>query len=226
MKSVLYSLFLTSSLGLFSQKNVLIDSRDNQEYRVTDILGKKWMLDNLNYFTDLSFDLSADLKEEHPNIKGRWYHMSEIESVCPKGWRLPDANDWIEYVEHLSNLKGASYKMKSHKESVSITKFHGKIDLFEKENPLDLIPAGIYQGLEFMSGGEEEVDFWINDIVSKKQPNENEYNLKYQPVSRIYTGTSHVHLYYKFIQIHSHEHHLDLEDPSTMRRFLVRCVCD
>ena len=152
--------------------------------------------------------------------------MSEIESVCPKGWRLPDANDWIEYFDHLSSLKSVSYKMKTKKESISITNFHGKIDLFESGNPLDLFPAGIYQDQEFMSGGDVEVDFWISDLISKKRANENDFELSYQPVLKVFAGTSHIHLFYKFIQIHSHDHHLDLNDPSTMRRFLVRCVCD
>ena len=226
---------LFSFLALFypftclGQLDSLIDQRDQKVYPVAEIKGTIWMLDNLDYVTEQSLGLSKDQKAFFPRIQGRWYHMHELENVCPAGWQLPHAQDWVDYFEYLSEQIDTSIKIKSYKENVSIHKFEDKIDLFEKNNALNIETTGIFQGLNYIQPNVEEqgkqADYWIVDLPSKKTKDESqERELSFKPVRLLHKGRSHIHLYNKFTNIHSHEHHLDPSDQKTLRRFMVRCV--
>lgn len=213
-----------SSLQLFAQETVT-DLRDGQVYRITRINDLKWMIDDLNYFTELSYDLSdeenARLKVKVP--KARWYHLTEINTVCPQGWRLPTGEEWLAYVKSRLTERGMKYSEGTYKSDYAIwAKKNENIELYEDGNPLSLQVMGIFQGETFQQAP-GSADYWIQDIPMKS---ELEKGSNERAVKLTFPDRSHVHLYPNRTNFHSHMHHLDEKEPEEMRRFLVRCVCE
>ncbi len=205
--------------ALSQSDSILIDTRDGQKYQTKFIAGQLWMLENLSLKTQQSFGIPDTLKKANPDFRGRWYHKGELSLICPEGWRLPSEDDWINYFNYLSDLSDGSYDMETWKADYHITSFNQHFDLFEAHNPLQIIPAGIYEGDKFIYAP-GSADYWIMDIKTKKEAGERSYEV----VKKNYPGTAHIHLYNKFTQIHSHKHHLDINKPDEIRRFMCRCI--
>ena len=204
----------------FSQRDsLLIDSRDGQQYRVGTVNGQTWMLDNLAIETSLSLGVPEDLRSLNPDFRGRWYHMHELDSICPEGWRLPHLDDWIAYFDYLSSISEGSYDLQTSTSEYRLTEFNQYFDLFENGNPLLIIPAGIYEGNEFLYAP-GSADFWIMDLQTRKEAKGKNFKL----VKKSYPGTAHIHLYNQFTHIHSHRDHLEADKPNEMRRFMCRCI--
>ena len=226
MRSLLTFIILACFTKLtFAQDNLLTDPRDNQQYRYTTINGLKWMVDHLNYFTELSFDLSPKINDtlEFRVPKARWYHQSEIFSVCPDGWRLPTGDEWLDYVKLIISQGKDEYDLNTYRSNYAIfLKDNQEIKLYEEGNPLELQPMGIFQGQKFQqySGS---ADYWIQDIPMIKDVGKESGK---KVVRRTYPNRSHVHLFPGGTNFHSHKHHLNPDDPGKLRRFLVRCVCE
>lgn len=205
---------------VFSQSDaLLIDTRDGSQYQIADINGTTWMLENLEIETSLSLDIPDTLRSINPEFRGRWYHMSELDSICPNGWRLPEVDDWIDYFNYLSTQTDGSYKFETLETDYRLTEFDQFFDLFENGNPLRITPAGIYEGNKFIYAP-NSADFWINDLVPRNESEEKAY----QVVKKSTPGTAHIHLYNQFTHIHSHKHHLNPKKPSDIRRFMCRCI--
>ena len=224
MRSLLTFFIVILSIQLFAQET-LTDPRDGQEYRITHINGLKWMIDDLNYFTELSYDLSeeenAKLKVRVP--KARWYHLTEINSVCPEGWRLPTGDEWLAYVKSRLAERGMKYSEGTYKSDFAIwAKNKESIELYEEGNPLSLQVMGIFQGRTFQQAA-GSADYWIQDIPMKSELAKGS---DARAVKLTFNNRSHVHLYPNRTNFHSHMHHLDENEPTEMRRFLVRCVCE
>ncbi len=95
-------------LMLNSESGKFIDERDGQEYGWIQIGEQIWLAENLNYKTpdsrcytgDVWLDLGDKPTQNNcdagRNEKyGRLYSWNEAQLACPKGWRLPDNDDWI-----------------------------------------------------------------------------------------------------------------------------------
>ena len=224
MRSLLIFFIVISSIQLFAQET-LTDPRDGQEYQITHFNGLKWMIDDLNYFTELSYDLSeeenAKLKVRVP--KARWYHLTEINSVCPEGWRLPTGDEWLAYLKSRLDENGMKYSEGTYKSDYSIwAKKKKQMDFYKDGNLLSLQVMGIFQGKRFDQYPGSS-DYWIQDIPMRS---ELEKGSDMRAVKLTYPNRSHVHLYPNRTNFHSHMHHLDENEPTEMRRFLVRCVCE
>lgn len=226
MRSLLALILLVVvSKSALSQDRVFKDPRDNQQYRYTEINGLKWMLDNLNYFTELSFDLSPEINDTlmYRVPDARWYHLLEINKVCPDGWRLPTGDEWLDYVKSRIAEKGTKYSEGTYKSDYAIwLKGKQKIGLYEAGNPLALQPIGIFEGQTFYQYP-GSADYWIQDIPMIKDVGKKSGK---KAVKVTYENRSHVHLFPDRTNFHSHQHHLSPDDPDKMRRFLVRCVCE
>ena len=98
--------------------NTLKDLRDGKTYRTTNIGGRVWMAENLNYETPNSYcyNDSAEYCETYGRLytiaaavdsigafgsagKGCGFYTNcslegTVRGVCPSGWHLPDADEW------------------------------------------------------------------------------------------------------------------------------------
>ncbi len=72
---------------------LLVDGRDKKTYKSIDVDTLQWMSQNLDFTTDSSWCYDRD--SSNCAIYGRHYKPSEAMSVCPKGWRLPTAAEWV-----------------------------------------------------------------------------------------------------------------------------------
>lgn len=222
MKNFTYILMFVC-ISAYSQKSVLTDPRDGQEYKISEINGLKWMIDDLNYFTDYSFDLSEEERIKYNVPEARWYHLSEIDSICPKGWRLPTGDEWLSYVKELIDENSIKYSEGTYKSDYAIwAKKNEDINLYKEGNLMNLQVMGIFEGEEFYQYP-GSADYWIQDIPMIDEVGEKS---GVKAVKLTYPNRSHVHLYPSRTNFHSHMHHLDENDSTTMRRFLVRCVCE
>lgn len=193
-------------------QNTMIDPRDNQEYKTTNINGTIWMTENLNYETDLSLEPTDEEKSKHKltGVRGRYYHFQERQSLCPDGWRLPNWNDWKNYIIHLTKDQGIIdlfYEEEKEPEHFhAVSGFSEIIDLFAENNPLSLRPIGRIQGQTLSTSPDTPfADYWTMD--------------EHETTS----GTSHVHLW-EVLNVHSHQHHMDPKNSEELRRFMCRCI--
>ena len=106
MKKVLvifpvFILFTFNVLVVFAQQDVLIDPRDQQEYKIVQIGETLWFAENLNFTTAESECYEG--VELNCEKYGRLYTYYEASNVCPDTWRLP----------YKQNIKDLKRRMKS-----------------------------------------------------------------------------------------------------------------
>jgi TonB family protein len=70
------------------------DNRDKKTYRTVVIVGKRWMAENLNYYTGNSWCYNND--NSYCNKYGRLYDWNTAMSACPTGWHLPSRLEWAD----------------------------------------------------------------------------------------------------------------------------------
>ncbi|SNS80446.1 major paralogous domain-containing protein [Ekhidna lutea] len=208
--SVVAFFCLQVSFHAFSQsESTITDERDGQVYRIKSINGTTWMLDNLNYHSQLS--LAADSSKNHAP-PGRFYHLNELDSVCPPKWIVSRKEDWLTYFEYIvDNLGDSTIKITENKmdEIVEID-YWGKIDIFNLINPLEINHTAWVEGGQWFDSKMMEppsAHFWVLE-PQRDEPER-----------------THVHFDGDIrIRIHRHKHHLKPNQEKKLRRFMVRCV--
>ncbi|WP_348727191.1 FISUMP domain-containing protein [Tenacibaculum sp. 190130A14a] len=76
---------------------MLIDKRDRQQYPIVKIGGTWWMAKNLNFAKPNSFCLNNE--EKSCSVYGRLYTWKASLNACPKGWRLPNQEEWTKMLD-------------------------------------------------------------------------------------------------------------------------------
>ena len=208
-------------------QSVLIDCRDSLSYRVIEIRGTLWMAENLVFNSKLSSPMSAEQKEKQPNLSGRFYHVNEIDSICPCDWNLPDTEDWINYFSYLSDSARQQTKLSFDKSHIAFHEYENHTDIFSdnhESNPLNLIPTGRWEGGQYYSP-DNYADYWTLDPPNFGEGDRNARSGLVHVLPEVHEGRTHIHFRAKgFTNIHSHKHHLDAKKEKKLRKFMVRCV--
>ena len=79
------------------------DSRDGQKYKVKDINGTRWFVQNLNFAVE-GGSMCYDREEENCKTYGRLYTQDAALTACPEGTHLATDDDWMA----LENLAGGA----------------------------------------------------------------------------------------------------------------------
>jgi len=163
-------------LGLGAERNgTLTDSRDGKIYKTLKIGEYNFMMDNLNY----SVDGSSCFRESEAFCKtyGRAYNYKTaigeeeavewdgVQGVCPEGWRIPSAEEWIYLIQ---NSGGRLQHKNRSKASVILAKNTFNLKLAgsksHSSNKYFLIgKKGYYMTSSMEEGNWVVVDFSKND---------------------------------------------------------------
>jgi uncharacterized protein (TIGR02145 family) len=224
MKQLLISIIFTLPLICFGQTDTLLDIRDSKIYNTKEINGSIWMLDNLDFVTDLSFDVPPE--KEDFQLSGRYYYLSELDSVCPVEWQLPDPEDWLRYFEYLAKMNDILLEFTGDWSNFTFSGYKGKVNLFADDNPLQLGPTGRYEGTMF-NIPTDYADYWTLDAPTYQSVNNEEHGGSdhVHIMSGLVKGKTHIHIRpNSFTNVHAHDHHLNPKKEKKMRRFMVRCI--
>lgn len=224
MKQLLLCIIVNLPLVCVGQVDTLLDIRDNKTYHTKEINSTFWMIDNLDFVTDLSFDIPPVNKDLQLN--GRYYYLSELDSVCPVEWQLPDPEDWLNYFEHLAKMNDMVLEFTGEWSNFTFSGYKGKVNLFADDSPLHLGPTGRYEGSLFNTPN-DYADYWTRDAPTYQTVNSKEHGGSdhVHIMSGLVKGKTHIHIRpNSFTNVHSHDHHLNPKKEKKMRRFMVRCI--
>ncbi len=89
-----------------------VDKRDKQVYKVKEIGGLNWFVENLNY-NDKDGSMCYDRDDANCKAFGRLYTQEAAKTACPAGYHLATDEDWKKLEEHAGGAREAALKLKS-----------------------------------------------------------------------------------------------------------------
>ncbi len=89
-----------------------VDRRDKKSYKVKNINGLNWFVQNLNFAVEEG-SMCYDRDEENCKAYGRLYKQSVAKEACPAGYRLATDEDWKNLEEYAGGAKEAALKLRS-----------------------------------------------------------------------------------------------------------------
>jgi len=184
-------------------QEVVIDIRDNREYGIVRIGEFKWFSENLKFQSPKS----KCYKNKKINCEkyGRIYPSSELETVCPKGWRVPNVKDWEYLKEQFKN--DTIYAL------LDTVNWSNRVNHTNKSK-LSIQSTGYQMEKRLFVGEGSSTSFWLNQF--------NKYDEYF-----------HVHIYggngisFEKSGLTTNEvfHAHPIENIEN-RRFAIRCLCE
>ena len=89
-----------------------VDKRDKQVYKVKEIGGVDWFVENLNY-NDPEGSLCYDRDDANCKAFGRLYTQDAAKKACPDGYHLATDADWKKLEDYAGGAREAALKLKS-----------------------------------------------------------------------------------------------------------------
>ena len=90
---------------------MVTDARDGKKDKVVKIGSQTWMAENLNY--NASDSKCYDNKPDNCAKYGRLYNWQTAKTACPKGWHLPNNDEWQKIVDFAGGDNFAGKKLKA-----------------------------------------------------------------------------------------------------------------
>lgn len=88
------------------------DSRDGKTYKVKEINGTKWFVQNLNYEIE-ERSMCYDREDENCETFGRLYKFDVAQSACPEGSHLSTSDEWKMLEVYAGGANNAAEKLRS-----------------------------------------------------------------------------------------------------------------
>ncbi len=206
MKITTTALFIVVSFNLQAQTGTFIDERDGNTYQTITIGNKIWFREHLRLKTSLSYYPNFS-KHSEDFTNGNYYSHLELDSLCPKGWRMATLDDLEDYIREIAlqnNIPDSAILR-----SISPNRDSSSHILIGNLNPLqdtllNLLSTGWVEGNKLEK--QKSLTLWMRDT----RTNDIKYHAHIGPLGYI---------------IHTHLHNV-IDKQRRVRKFSVRCVCE
>lgn len=92
------------------EPEMLVDARDDQQYKIFEANGSWWMGENLNFESIDSW--CYELEAEKCDNWGRLYTWEAASKACPEGWHLPNDQEWSALINYYGGTHYAGKNLK------------------------------------------------------------------------------------------------------------------
>lgn len=89
-----------------------VDNRDGQSYKVKEINGTRWFVQNLNYAIEEG-SMCYDREDDNCKVYGRLYTQEAAQTACPEGSHLSTDEDWKMLEIYAGGANTAAERLRS-----------------------------------------------------------------------------------------------------------------
>ena len=192
---------------------LFVDSRDGKTYPIVQMGDLLWFGTNLSYETPTSWCVEEIKVKDCAD--GNYYYNTDLESLCPQGWRVATWTDWDETLKYQAQERGMSLDSITY-DSLDFTLWSRVLlegfnfNLMYDTLGLNFKATGFVEGASGKAKKKIKyslASFWVID----KKAND---------------PRMHIHMNETGLNKHNHSSSTVSGKPSKMRRFAVRCVTD